>query len=77
MPGVIIYRECKARLDQIRTFHPEAFSNRKLYATVHRMFEGYTFKLSTRRDILKLFFPAAATKIAKLEKKTNKSILLI
>jgi hypothetical protein len=33
------------------------------------MFEGYTFKLSTRRDILKLFLSGAATKTAKIEKK--------
>ena len=73
---MIIYRECKARLDQIRAHHPEAFSNRKLYATVHRMFEGYTFKLSIRRDLLKLFLPAAATKTAKIEKKQAKSIII-
>ena len=69
LPGVIIYRECKARLDQIKAHHPEAFSNRKLYATVHRMFEGYTFKLTTRRDILKLFLPIAATKAPRIDKK--------
>ena len=66
---MIIFRECKARLDQIKSNHPEAFANRKLYATVHRMFEGYTFKLTTRRDILKLFLPVAATKTAKIDKK--------
>lgn len=53
-------KECKNRLNQIRTNQPEVFSNRKLYVTVHKMFEGYTFKLQARQDVLKLFLPQAA-----------------
>ncbi len=59
LPGVIVYRECKARLDHIRKEHPEVFCRRALYVNVHRILESYTFKLSARRDVLALFAPEA------------------
>lgn len=62
LPGVIVYRECKARLDYIKREHPELFTQRALYAQVHRMLESYTFKLTARREILALFTEDARIK---------------
>lgn len=56
---MIVYRECKARLDHLRKEHPELFGRRSLYVTVHRMLESYTFKLQARKDVLALFSPEA------------------
>lgn len=52
---MIVYRECKSRLDHLKREHPELFAKRSLYANVHRMLESYTFKLTARRDITALF----------------------
>ena len=57
LPGVILYLESKTKLIRLRDAHPDVFGNRRVYATVHRMFEFYTFKLSARRDVVALFTP--------------------
>lgn len=64
LPGVIVYRECKARLEHIKRDHPDLFSQRSLYAQVHRMLESYTFKLTARREVLALFSDDARVKCA-------------
>lgn len=55
LPGVIVYKDCKARLDLIKREHPEVFAQRALYLQAHHMLESYTFKLSARREVLALF----------------------
>jgi hypothetical protein len=62
LPGVIVYKDCKARLDHIRREHPHLFAQRSLYLQAHRMLESYTFKLNARRDILALFTDEARLK---------------
>lgn len=62
MPGIIFYRECSAKLDRIRLEHREVFDSRELYAAVHSLFEMHSFKLSLRRDIIRLFSNAAKSK---------------
>jgi hypothetical protein len=59
---VIVYKDCKARLDHLRRDHPEVFSRRSLYVQVHHMLESYTFKLTARREILALFSEDARVK---------------
>ena len=56
MPG--LSHDSLKKLNQLRNQNPDAFSSR-VYATVHRIFEGYTFKLTARREIIGLF-PAEA-----------------
>ena len=60
LPGVILYSESKNKLIRLREAHPDVFGNRRVYATVHRMFEFYTFKLAARRDVVALFTPFAS-----------------
>jgi hypothetical protein len=62
LPGVIVYRECKSRLDHLKREHPELFAKRSLYVNVHRMLDSYTFKLTARRDITALFTADAKQK---------------
>eukprot|EP01039_Chlorochromonas_danica_P002589 gene2589-2831_t len=62
MPGVVLYRECKARLDTIRRQNPQVFDKHSLYVDVHRILESYSFKLTARRDILALFSTNARLK---------------
>lgn len=62
MPGVVLYRECKARLDAIRRQNPQVFDKHSLYVDVHRILESYSFKLTARRDILALFSTTARLK---------------
>lgn len=59
MPGVILYRECKAKLDHIRRENNDIFSKRTLFVEVMRILEVYNFKLSARREIIALFSEAA------------------
>lgn len=59
---MIVYKDCKARLDHMRKEHPELFAQRGLYLQVHRMLESYTFKLNARREILALFSDEARVK---------------
>lgn len=69
LPGVIVYRECKSRLDHIKRDHPEVFNKRELYLNVHRVLESYTFKLSARREILAMFGNEAKLRDASLLQK--------
>jgi hypothetical protein len=62
MPGVIIYRESKARLEQLKKEFPALFSKRALYVEVLKMLDNYTFKLVARREVLKLFSQDAKLK---------------
>jgi hypothetical protein len=62
MPGVILYRECKARLETIRREHSELFDKHSLYCDVHRLLESYNFKLAARREILGFFSETARIK---------------
>ena len=55
MPGLLLYKEARTFLEQRKISNPEVFSSRNLYVTVHRVLESYSFRLSTRREILKLF----------------------
>jgi hypothetical protein len=64
MPGNILMKECKARLEVIRKEHPEVFSSRSLYSDVMRIFDSYTFKLNVRRDLVNMFSEAAKMKHA-------------
>ncbi len=63
LPGVIVYRECKARLDHLKREHPEVFAKRGVYCSVQRMLETYTFKLSARRDVVALFAQEAKVRV--------------
>lgn len=62
MPGVILYRDCKVRLENIKKDYPQVFSNRQLYVEVLKILESYTFKLTARRDIINLFSDEAKKK---------------
>lgn len=62
MPGVILYRDCKTRLEGIRRERKEIFDKHSLYVDVHRILESYNFKLTARREILALFSEAARVK---------------
>ena len=62
LPGVIVYRDSKAKLDRIKAENPDLFAQRELYTQVHRMLESYNFKLTARRDILALFADDAKLK---------------
>jgi len=62
MPGVILYRECKARLLSIRQENGEVFCNRNLFMEVLNVLEAGTFKLAARRDIIDLFSSQAKLK---------------
>jgi hypothetical protein len=55
LPGVIMYAECKSRLEAIRTQRPELFDSPSLYRAAQRMLESFTFKLTARRDVNNLF----------------------
>jgi hypothetical protein len=55
MPGVIMYSECKNKLESLRVQRPEIFDDRKVYVAVLRLLDTFTFKLSARRDVLNLF----------------------
>ena len=55
MPGLLLYKEAKTFLEQRKISNPEVFSSRNLYVTVHRVLESYSFRLTTRREILRLF----------------------
>lgn len=59
MPGVILYRECKARLYALRDANNESFSNRSLYLDVLNILDSANFKLAARRDIMDLFLQGA------------------
>jgi hypothetical protein len=62
MPGVILYRECKGRLDYLKREHSDLFSKHSLYVEVMKILEIYNFKLTARRDILSLFSDSARSK---------------
>lgn len=64
MPGVILYRDCKSRLESIKRDYPHVFSSRALYIEVLKILESYTFKLTARRDIIALFTDEAKKKNA-------------
>eukprot|EP01038_Epipyxis_sp_PR26KG_P005836 gene5836-8052_t len=55
MPGIILYRDCKNKLDKLKRDSPDLFKRRNLFIEVHKMFESYSFKLSVRREIMALF----------------------
>lgn len=62
MPGVILYRDCKARLDSIKREYPDLFHSRALFLDVMRVLDSYSFKLTARRDISSLFTDQAKMK---------------
>jgi hypothetical protein len=62
MPGVILYRESKNRLEALKRDRPEIFNKHSLYVDVHRILESYNFKLTARKDVLNLFTEAARVK---------------
>ncbi len=64
MPGVILYRDCKNKLDHIKHEHPEVFNKRSLYLEVLHILESYTFKLTARREIVAFFTEEAKRKVA-------------
>lgn len=55
MPGVIVYSECKAKLEAIRNKSPETFNSRTLYVAVLQMLDSFTFKLTARKEIVNYF----------------------
>ena len=55
MPGNILYRDSKAKLESLRKEHRDLFDNHGLYLEVVKILDAYTFKLTVRRDILNLF----------------------
>lgn len=55
IPGLLLYKEARTFLEQRKISNPEVFSSRNLYVTVHRVLESYSFRLTTRREILRLF----------------------
>jgi hypothetical protein len=71
MPGVILYRECKTRLESIRREHSEIFDKYSLYVDVQRILESYNFKLTARREILALFSEKARLKSIVTNRSTN------
>lgn len=62
MPGVILYRDCKSRLDSIKREYPDLFNSRPLFIDVMRVLDSYSFKLTARRDIAALFTEQAKMK---------------
>ncbi len=62
MPGVILYRDCKSRLENMKKENPHLFASRHLYVEVLKILESYTFKLTARRDIIGLFSEEAKKK---------------
>jgi len=62
MPGVILYRECKARLLSIRQENSEIFCNRSLFVEILGILDAATFKLAARREIIDLFHQRAKIK---------------
>jgi hypothetical protein len=62
MPGVILYRECKSRLDYYKRENPDAFTKHHLFVEVMKILEVYNFKLAARRDILSYFTEQARLK---------------
>lgn len=62
MPGVILYKECKAKLEAIKKQYPQIFAKRSLFLEVMRLLDSYTFKLTARRDLINLFSDSAKKK---------------
>ena len=50
-----MYRDSKQRLDLMKKERPELFSKRSLFVEVLKILDAYTFKLTARREVLKLF----------------------
>lgn len=56
LPGITkLFGESKARIEQIRNTNPKVFDNPELYRSVLELFELYPFRLSVRREVMKLF----------------------
>lgn len=67
LPGVLVYWECKHRLEELKRNNPELFDSRKLYCQAQHMMECYTFKLPVRREILGLFSDLAKRKVGAVD----------
>ena len=67
LPGIVpVFKESKSRIEVIRSEHPEIFDDRATYLNVLQIFENYSFKLTVRREVVRLF-----TAKAKLKTKTG------
>jgi hypothetical protein len=64
MPGVILYRDCKSRLDYYKRENPDTFTKHHLFVEVMKILEVYNFKLAARRDIMSMFTDSARLKSA-------------
>lgn len=64
MPGMILAADSKARLEKLRVQRPEAFASRAVWVGVMHLFDTYTFKLASRRDVTKMFSVDAKKKVS-------------
>jgi len=62
LPGVMMQRECKLKLDKLKRDHSALFAKRSLFVQVQKMLESYSFKLDMRRHIMSLFSENAKLK---------------
>lgn len=61
-PGMLLYKESRAKIELLRSSHPEMLSSRAVFVVVMKLLEKYTFKLAARREIVKMFSAHAKTK---------------
>jgi len=62
LPGMIMQRECKIKLDKLKRDHSALFAKRSLFVQVQKMLESYSFKLDMRRHVVSLFSEPAKLK---------------
>jgi len=62
-PGMLLYKESRAKIEVLRNAHPELLSSRAVFVVVMKILEKYTFKLAARREIVKLFSSHARSKV--------------
>ena len=62
-PGMLLYKESRAKIELLRSTHPELLSSRAVFVVVMKILEKYTFKLVARREIVKMFSVHARTKV--------------
>lgn len=78
MPGMIVYKECKERLEELKKKNSFLFQSRELYLQIFILLEHFKFKSEMRKEILKLFSIQAKLKNSnnslELNKKQNSSL---
>jgi hypothetical protein len=63
LPGVIsVFKDAKGKIEKLKANNPDLFSSRKVFLNMMSLFESYSFKLTVRRELVKLFTNAAKLK---------------